>query len=535
MDNNKNIWRILFPTFLACALALGFLLGSRQKSVILLGNNSNSNESGLMKIDRVLEEIDLKYVDSVDKEELMEIAIESMLKKLDPHTVYIPPKDVDFANERINGSFQGVGVRFMIMDDTLFVTNVIPNGPSYFAGIKDGDRILKVDTTTIVNVGLNNQDVFESLRGEAGSETVLEIFRRGEGIKTINVVRNQVPIKSVDAYYMLGKDVGYIKLSSFSRTTDKEFELASKVLLRKGMKKLIFDLRGNSGGVLGAAISVADQMLSDKELIVYTMGKSQPKREEFATNYLRLLEQTDIAIIIDNGSASASEIVAGAVQDNDRGTIYGRRSFGKGLVQEPINLKDGSELRLTVSRYYTPTGRSIQKPYGEDVDYYGDLQHRIDIGEFYAVDSALLDSLPKFTTPKGKIVYGGGGIIPDVFIPVDSSGSSILLNQLFYEGVFNEFCFRYVDDRRAFFNNFESVEAFSKKFSVTDAILNELFNFAKEKGILVPEREISVSKKRIKRRVKSSLANYIWQDKGLFYILSESDSDIQKVLEEFRH
>lgn len=534
MDNNRNIVRILFPTFLAITLAIGFFLGGRQKDVVFLGSNASaSNQSGLMKIDRVLQEIDLKYVDSVDKEELMEIAIESMLKELDPHTVYIPPKDVDFANERINGSFQGVGVRFMILDDTLFVTNVIPNGPSYFAGIKDGDRILRVDTNSIVNIGLTNQMVFDQLRGEAGSETNLEIFRPGHGLKTITVVRNQVPIKSVDAFYMLNNDVGYIKLSSFSRTTDKEFELASKLLLRQGMKKLIFDLRGNSGGILGAAISVSDQILPNNQLIVYTKGKSQPTREEFATDYLNLLEKTDVAIIIDNSSASASEIVAGAIQDNDRGTIYGRRSFGKGLVQEPINLSDGSELRLTISRYYTPTGRSIQKPYGEDVDYYDDLQQRIDAGEFYAVDSALLDSLPKYKTPKGKIVYGGGGIIPDVFIPVDSSGSSILLNQLFYEGIFNEFCFRYVDGRRPFFKTYSSVEDFAKRFSVNDDILTELTAFAKQRGLTVPKRELEQSKGRIKRRIKSSIANYLWQDKGLFYILSEEDSDIQRVLKDF--
>ncbi len=534
MDNNKNIWRILFPTFIAMAIMVGFFLGNRQKDVVFLGGNSSANNhSGLMKIDRVLQEIDLKYVDSVDKEELMEIAIESMLKKLDPHTVYIPPQDVDFANERINGSFQGVGVRFMILDDTLFVTNVIPNGPSFFAGIKDGDRILKVDTSTIVNIGLTNNDVFDKLRGEAGSETQLEIYRPGVGLKTINIVRNQVPIKSIDAFYMLNDEVGYIKLSSFSRTTDKEFELASQLLLRQGMKKLIFDLRGNGGGVLGAAISVADQMLPNNELIVYTKGKSQPKHEEFATGYLNLLEKTEIAIIIDNNSASASEIVAGAIQDNDRGTIYGRRSFGKGLVQEPINLSDGSELRLTVSRYYTPTGRSIQKPYGDDVDYYDDLQHRFDSGEFYTVDSALLDSLPKYRTPKGKIVYGGGGIVPDVFIPVDSSGSSILLNQLFYEGVFNEFCFRYTDKHRATLNQFKSVEAFAKKFSVTDEILAELTKYAQQKGITVPKQELLVSKSRIKRRVKSNIANYLWQDKGLFYILSEDDSDIKRVLNDF--
>lgn len=523
----------MFPILLAITLGIGFYLGGRQKNVVFLNNGASSSESSLMKIDRILEEIDRKYVDSVDKEELIEVAIESMLNKLDPHTVYIPPKDVEFANERINGSFQGVGVRFMIMDDTLFVTNVIKNGPSYFAGIQDGDRILKVDTTSVAGVGLTNKNVFDYLRGEAGSETQLEIFRPNEGVKPINVIRNQVPIKSVDAFYMLNDKVGYIRLSSFSRTTDKEFELASKMLLRSGMKKLIFDLRGNSGGVLGAAISVCDQMLPDGKLIVYTEGEHQQRRNEFATNYLRLLEQTKIAIIIDNGSASASEIVAGAVQDNDRGTIYGRRSFGKGLVQEPIDLNDGSELRLTISRYYTPTGRSIQKPYGEDVDYYADLTQRVNSGEFYHIDSALLDSLPKYSTPKGKVVYGGGGIMPDVFIPVDSAGSSILLNQLFYEGVFNEFCFRYVDSKRDSFKQFKSVQEFSEKFAVTNSILSDLTKYAEKKGLIVPKQEMEKSKARIKRRVKSNIANYLWQDNGLFFILSEEDKDIQKVLSDF--
>ena len=534
MKKGRNILRLVFPVVLAVAVAIGYWLGTRQKGVVFLNSSLGQKPtSGLLKIDRILEEINLKYVDSVDKNELMEIAIESMLKQLDPHTVYIPPKDVDFANERINGSFQGVGVRFMILDDTLFVTNVIKNGPSYFAGIKDGDRIIKVDSIEVANVGLSNQDVFDYLRGEARSEVKISVYRPGEDIKSLNVVRNQIPLESIDAHYMLTKDVGYIKLSSFSRNTDKEFAKASANLLKDGMKTLILDLRGNSGGVLGAAISVADHMLEKNQLIVYTKGKSQPKREEYATAYLNLLEDTEIAIIIDNNSASASEIVAGAIQDNDRGKIYGRRSFGKGLVQEPIDLRDGSELRLTVSRYYTPTGRSIQKPYGNEVDYYSDLQQRIDAGEFYAVDSALLDSLPKYKTPRGKTVYGGGGIVPDVFIPVDSAGSSILLNQLFYEGIFNEFCFRYLDNNRTKFNRYKNVQSFAKDFNVTDDIIQKLVTYAEKKGVRVPESELKQSKQRIKRRIKSGIASYIWQDVGLFYILSEEDSDIQRILEDF--
>ena len=515
-------------------LALGYFFGLQQKAPVFLQNPfQKTSQSGLLKIDRILEEIDLKYVDSINKEELVEIAIQSMLEKLDPHTVYIPPQDVAFANERIQGSFDGVGVRFLIIDDTLFVTNVIPRGPSFFAGLKDGDRILAVDTVKLVGDGLNNKKVFDNLRGERGTTAKLKVLRPNNGIKMFNVVRNQVPIKSVDAAFMINDNTGYLKLSTFAVTTEMEFVQSSVALLKQGMKKMIFDLRGNSGGVLGAAIAISDHFLPQGKLIVYTEGKSQPKREEFATSQKNLLEDVELIILIDNNSASASEIVAGAIQDNDRGLIYGRRSFGKGLVQEPIDLSDGSELRLTVSRYYTPVGRSIQKPYGNGVNYAHDIEDRYYSGEFYKLDSTMLDTLPKFTTPKGKVVYGGGGIFPDVFIPLDTAGSSVGLNRLFYEGMFNEFCFRYVDKHRKKLTQYKTVQEYAKNFTVTDQMLNNLKTYASEHNVRISERDIATSKERIKRRVKAGIANYIWEDLGLFYILLEEDTEVKRALEDF--
>jgi carboxyl-terminal processing protease len=534
MSQKPNYFRLFFPVLLMFTLALGYFFGLQQKAPVFLKNPfQQSTQQGLMKIDRILEEIDRKYVDSINKDELVEIAIQSMLEKLDPHTVYIPPQDVAFANERIQGSFDGVGVRFLIIDDTLFVTNVIPRGPSYFAGIKDGDRILAVDTTKLVGVGVTNQQVFDNLRGERGTSAKMKVFRKGNGVKYYNVVRNQVPIKSVDASFMLDDNTGYLKLSTFAVTTEMEFVQASVSLLKQGMKNMILDLRGNSGGVLGAAITISDHFLPQGKLIVYTEGKSQPKREEFATAQKNLLEDVELIILIDNNSASASEIVAGAIQDNDRGLIYGRRSFGKGLVQEPIDLSDGSELRLTVSRYYTPAGRSIQKPYGNGVEYEFDINERYDAGEFYKLDSAMLDTLPKFKTTKGKTVYGGGGIFPDVFIPIDTMGTSYGLNKLFYEGMFNEFCFRFLDKNRAKMNKYKNVQEFAKTFQVSDQMINELISYSEKKGVSITKSDVEKSKERIKRRVKAGIANYIWEDLGLFYILLEEDTEVKRALSDF--
>lgn len=532
MSQPPNYFRIFFPVVLMLALALGYFFGVQQKSPIFL-QRADSSPSGLVKIDRILEEIDHKYVDSVDKEELLEIAIQSMLEKLDPHTVYIPPQDVEFANERIQGGFEGVGVRFLIIDDTLFVTNVVPKGPSYFAGIKDGDRILAVDTINIAGVGLTNEKVFDYLRGEKGTSAKLKIFRPNNGTNTYEVVRNRVPIESVDAAFMLNKEVGYLKLSTFAVTTEMEFVQASMKLLKQGMKKMIFDLRGNSGGVLGAAIAISDHFLQKGKLIVYTEGKSQPRTDEYSTSQKALLEDIELIVLIDNNSASASEIVAGAIQDNDRGLIYGRRSFGKGLVQEPIDLSDGSELRLTVSRYYTPSGRSIQKPYGNGVDYAHDIRERYDTGEFYELDSSMFDTLPKFKTPKGKTVYGGGGIFPDVFIPIDTSGTSYGLNKLFYEGMFNEFCFRYLDKNRARLSKYKNVQEFSEKFVVSDNLINEMIAYSEKKGVSISKSDVEKSKERIKRRIRAGIANYLWEDVGLYYILVEEDAEVKKALESF--
>lgn len=510
---------------MAVAMAVGIWLGTL---FIKDGGFSNPVVENSNKFNTILELIEDKYVDSVDHDLLIESSIEGMITKLDPHSAYIPARDLAEVNEQLEGNFGGIGIRFLIHDDTLVATHVLPGSPSEKAGMLPGDRLIEVDDTVITNVGLTNERVMSLLKGKEGSNVDVRIYRKGK-TEDLSITRGTIPISSIDANLMLNKEVGFIKLNSFTYGAAEEFNAAAGELKSKGMKKLIFDLRNNGGGSMSAATDIADQFLESGKLIVYTEGRKSPREDYYATQ-AGILEDVEVIVLINSLSASASEIVAGAIQDNDRGLVMGRRSFGKGLVQTQEEFTDGSALRLTISRYYTPTGRSIQKPYGDGVDYESDYFNRFESGELMNEDSIKYDENLKYTTPAGRIVYGGGGIYPDVFIPNDTAGASYYLTELYYESIFNHYAIRYLDTRRASFTN---KDQFLKSFVVTESMFNEFVAYAGKLGVAQVPKDILVSKQVIKNRIKAEIARHLWSDNGYYAVYLEDDLDVQRALKEF--
>lgn len=513
----------LMPLLLAGVAILFYNIGaSKFKS-----EETIEREEQVSRISEIIQIVDENYVDSVDAEELYISSINGMLEKLDPHSVYIPKEDVEASNEQLQGHFGGVGIRFIILRDTLMVTNVIEGGPAANAGILGGDRIVAVDDEDIASKGISIEGVHERLKGTYGSKVKLTIKRTGVSqLKDFEFGRGDIPLYSVDAAYMIDSEIGVIKVSSFSSYTDVEFDEAVTKLKKKGMKKVILDLRFNGGGYMHTAINVADEFLKDGKLVVYTQGLHTEKQETFATSFGQC-ESMPVAVLINSSTASASEIVSGALQDNDRAIIIGRRSFGKGLVQRPMELPDGSELRLTVSRYYTPTGRSIQKPYGEGIDYEADFYDRYENGELQEIDSTIFKNAPKFATPKGKTVYGGGGIMPDIFVPIDTSGGSYYLTAINYSDAYRNFCFDYLDKNRKKLK-FKNDEEFNQKFEVTDQLLEEFIQYALEKEDIKPIRSnIAWSEARLKSNLKAELGTYLFDFSARYLVNIPFDKEIQ--------
>lgn len=531
---NKTVSFI--PLFVGIALAIGFYLGSRQKPIQTFTPNQSSETDKVynaqMKFMRVVDLLKEEYVDTVDQTKMVEGAIEQMLTSLDPHSAYLPFEVNQREEEQLRGNFAGVGVKFMILKDTLTVTNVIKGGPSYLAGVQNGDRIIKIDTNDIASEVITNEDVMKQLKGPPGTTVNLTI-KRGDKVVSHQVTRGTIPIYSVTGSFMLQPKVGYIKLSRFSETSYREFVFAAQKLLSKGMTHLVFDLRANGGGYLNIAHQIVDEFLEAGKMVVYTKDKVGT-RDVYESSNRGILKNTKVSILIDSESASASEIVAGAIQDNDRGKIYGRRSFGKGLVQKPIMLQDSSLVRITVARYYTPTGRCIQKEYnGNYQDYMMELYDRDKNGELFALDSSyFVDSL-KFTTPAGNVVYGGGGISPDVFIPYDTTGFSAYYRNLSYSRVFSEFAIQYLDVNRSKWS-VSSLNYFVKNFKVTDKLFKSFIDYAESREIKPVAADINHSRERIKERLKESIASNIWDDEGRLYINAPVDSDVQGVLEDVR-
>jgi len=415
---NKN--SVYLPIIIFLSIAIGFLLGKlvyQNNEFVLISENSKTD-----KLSNLLHLIENNYVDSVDMDALIEIVIPKVLEELDPHSIYIPKEDYAEMQESLNGSFEGIGVQFNVQNDTILIIAVISGGPSEKEGLLPGDRIITINDSIFAGQNITSDDVIKNLKGEKGTDVTLGIKREGfDKLLEFTITRDKIPLYSVDASYMVNDKIGYIKVSRFAQTTYAEFMEGVYKLKNEGMQKLIIDLRGNSGGYLIEATDIADEFLPEEDMIVFTQGQARPKSEYYAT---RNGECGDIEVIVlvDTWSASASEILSGAIQDNDRGLIIGRRTFGKGLVQEPIDFPDGSSIRLTVARYYTPTGRSIQKPYEDDIDDYNfEIFERIEKGELEHIDSTLFADSLKYYTPEGKIVYGGGGITPDIFVGIDTT------------------------------------------------------------------------------------------------------------------
>lgn len=528
MSNNKPLLRNPFLVLLI--LTVGMYLGKYLESP---REYIQINAGGQFpKLVELLSYVDFNYVDEVNLDSLQEEVIARTLESLDPHSSYIPVEDIQGINESMQGNFEGIGVEFQIIKDTIVVVSPISGGPSQRQGIRAGDRIVKVDTLNVAGVGFTNKDVVSTLRGDKGTAVQLFIKRKNvDRLLEFNVIRDKIPITSVDVSYMIDQEVGYIKVNRFSGTTEQEFTTALDALIADGMQKLILDLRSNPGGYLSAAIQMVDEFLSSGKLVVYTEGNSRSKQVYKATRY-GAFHKEDIVVLVDEGSASASEIVAGAIQDHDRGYIVGRRTFGKGLVQEQSQMSDGSAFRLTTARYYTPSGRSIQKPYSKDVDaYHRESIQRFENGELYSQDSIKVSDSLKFYTSEGRVVYGGGGIIPDYFIPIDTTGKSDWLYDVLAKNMINTFVFDYVDEHRKQLQTYKSAIEFHENFEISEVLFNEFVELSKEKGVQYRASEIENSKDWLKTRIKALIARQEWNDEGFFRSVNSSDPMLTKALE----
>lgn len=475
------------------------------------------------KFNTLLYYIEQMYVDTVNSQQLVEHAIRGMLEELDPHSVYISKEDLAAANEPLQGNFEGIGIQFNIMKDTIFVVNPIPGGPSEKIGIMAGDKIVTVDGENVAGVGIKNSDVMRLLKGPKNTIVKVGIKRRGaRKLIEFEIQRDKIPIYSVDASYMINPEVGYIKVNRFAKTTMKELRESLVKLKGQGMTSLVLDLQGNGGGLLNTAIEMADEFISDNRLLVYTEGRSFPKDETYSRRE-GLFEKGRLVVLIDEGSASASEIVSGAIQDWDRGLIIGRRSFGKGLVQRPVQLPDGSAVRLTVQKYYTPSGRCIQKPYEEGVEaYQSEKYKRFETGELLSLDKfELPDSLRFTTNVKKRTVYGGGGIMPDIFVPIDTSYASEYFTDMIRKGIINQFVLSYVDKNRSqLLKEWDSPEAFIQNFTVSESLERELIGYASKEKVEYREEDWLLSKDAVDIRMKALIGRNLFDYDVFFKVIN---------------
>ena len=520
------------PLWVIILLLSGIIIGL----YINKGVNTKKVEvEGGSKFDEVMWYVGNDYVEEPNAQEIQDEAIAAMMEKLDPHSAYVPLEEFNEVNDPLLGSFDGIGVQFRLERDTIAIVSVIKGGPSEKVGLMDGDRIIYVDDTLVASKKLKNEDVMRKLKGPKGTKVRVRVLRRGvEGLLDYTITRDAIPTYSVDIAYMLDDEIGYLKLSKFSATTVSEFKKGIGELDSQGMKKLIFDLRGNTGGYLSAAVDIADEFLPRGSLIVYTEGRNRPRNYMKARRHGQL-EDIPVVVLIDGESASASEIVAGALQDNDRGTIIGRRSFGKGLVQEQIMLSDQSAIRLTVARYYTPTGRCIQKPYGDShEDYLLESYERYENGELFHPDSIHFADSLKFMTPKGKTVYGGGGIMPDIYVPLVDDSTEYYFNRIVNLGLLYQYAFDYTDKHRPQLKGYKTVEAFDRSFKVTDAMFDALVRLADEKGIVGTEEQRQVARRETDILLKAYIARNLFDDEGFYPIYAPMDEILQRALEELK-
>ncbi|SDQ17325.1 S41 family peptidase [Flagellimonas zhangzhouensis] len=521
----KKIKGYIWPTLLALAVAIGIFIGGKlhfnDSPEKLFSTNSKKD-----KLNRLIDYIDYEYVDDVDTDSIVDVTVNNILGKLDPHSVYIPKDEMKDVAESMKGDFAGIGISFYMYRDTITVIRTIKNGPSYISGIKPGDRILMAGNDTLFGKRIPNDDIVSTLKGKIGTKVNLKVLRKTENkLMDIDVVRNKVPIRSVDAYYMMSSDMGYIKINRFAETTFDEFKDALRKLKLRGAEKLTLDLRDNPGGYLGIAEKLADEFLGDDKLILFTKNKRGKIEKAYATKKGDF-EDKPVFVLINERSASASEIIAGALQDNDIGTIVGRRSFGKGLVQREMDLGDGSAVRLTVSRYYTPTGRSIQKSYKDgNHDYYKKFMERYSSGELTSADSIKVADSLKFVTPKGKIVYGGGGIIPDVFVPIGSNQEEAIESMDDTYQFFARFIFEHLEEDRTRYEDYDQNE-FLDNFKVDDILFDNFIQFVLDRKIKL---DFYAYEDKIKAYLKANIAEQLFSPNVSAQIKGEHDAMLQKV------
>jgi carboxyl-terminal processing protease len=515
------------PIIVGGIFALGIFVGSYSSTTSSKSFLSNNNTKE--KLNKLIDFIDNEYVDDVNTDSIVSLTVDNILAKLDPHSVYIPPKEQAQIAETMKGDFVGIGISFYMFRDSLAVINPVKNGPSAKAGIKAGDRILFADKTKLFGRKLPNDSLFTRLKGEVGSPIVLTVYRKSEkkNIK-FTLKRDVIPLKSVDVALRLNATTGYIKINRFAGTTFTEFKTALASLKKQGIKNLVVDVRDNGGGYMEEAIAIADEFLKDKTLIVFTKSAKEKTEKTYATEKGNF-EYGKVFVLINENSASASEILAGAIQDNDRGTIIGRRSFGKGLVQREMDFNDGSAVRLTIARYYTPTGRSIQKPYSKgNEEYFKESDSRFVHGELFKKDSIkVVDSL-KFKTKRGKIVYGGGGIVPDVFVPLETEQGAENVSYLLQSGIVGHFVFEELDKNRNAFAN-ETFEQFRAKISETDLYFASFQKYLLQSGLDV---NLSIYKALVKRYVNAEFARQLFGDLYYYQMVLKEDAMIKAVLKQ---
>jgi carboxyl-terminal processing protease len=528
MNYNNSKKSILLPLLLGVALAIGVLIGRYLPGQDEQPGNSNIRSRN-DKLNSILNIVESNYVDSVNRNDLVDAAIPAILKKLDPHSIYIPAKDLARANEPLQGNFDGIGISFNMLTDTILIISTIPGGPSEKLGLQAGDKILYVNDSLVAGKRISDEKVMSLLKGPRGTVVKVKILRNGfKELLPFEITRDKIPMFSIDVDYMVNNTIGYIRINTFAMTTFDDFMKGLQELKSQGMTSLILDLRGNSGGIMEAAIQVANQFLKKDQLIVYTKGRSQPRSEARATGKGEF-ETGDLVVLIDEWSASASEILAGAIQDNDRGTIIGRRSFGKGLVQEPVSFSDGSGMRLTIARYYTPSGRSIQKPYSDGYEkYYDDLNDRYIHGEYEVSDSIHFSDSLKFTTIGGRTVYGGGGIMPDNFVPVDTTGVSSYFMKV--RSQIYRFSLNYTEKNRELLKKYTEADEMVK-FLDKQALLDQFVQFASVNGIKKDDEGLKTSGKIIHTQIKAYIARNILDNKGFYPIWENIDTTLKYAIE----
>lgn len=527
MDKNKRL-AVWLPVIIALSIALGIFVGNHY---LRLTQGKRHIYSSGNKINAILDIIDEQYVDTVDMKQLVEDAIPKVFSELDPHSVYIPAKDAQRANEDLEGSFSGIGVSFNMQTDTILVINVIPGGPSEKAGLKPFDRIITINDSLYAGNKSDQEVIMKTLRGAKNSTVKLGIKRKNEPeLLYFDVTRGDVPVSSVDVSYEVSKGIGYIKVSKFGRTTYNEFITAIAKLKQAGCTSFVIDLRGNTGGYMDAAINMVNEFMPEGRLIVYTEGKAFPRNDVY-TNGTGTCLDAPIVVLTDEFSASASEIFSGAIQDNDRGLIIGRRTFGKGLVQSPIQLSDGSEIRLTIARYYTPSGRCIQKKYelGKDSEYEQDIYQRFMHGEFDSADSIKLNNSEKYETVMGRPVYGGGGIMPDIFIPRDTSGVTSYFSNVVNSGMLNLYALEYSDrnyDKLASFKTYQDLH----KYLQQQPLLSDFTNYAAAKGIKKRPHLINISGKLIEKQIQAYIVRNFFDEAGFYPIFQNDDITLKRAV-----